>query len=113
MGQSLTADQSGKTDCAARRSLRMDNRNVATFVLMRFNVEFPGYEHLDTNSREWLDYRLRLAELTAFHSLKLQSLKNFKLVLLVSNATPESFLDALSHATQGLDVIFLQADSAS
>lgn len=91
----------------------MNNRSVARFVVMRFNVEFPGYEHLDTNSRDWLDYRLALAELTAFHSLKLQSLKNFKLVLLVNSATPESFLDALRGATQGLDVIFLQAESAS
>lgn len=89
----------------------MNNRTVARFVVMRFNVEFPGYEHLDTNSRDWLDYRLRLAELTAFHSLKLQSLKTFKLVLLVNSATPESFLEALRGATQGLDVIFLQAES--
>jgi hypothetical protein len=80
---------------------------------MRFNVEFPGYEHLDYNSREWLDYRLSLAELTSFHSLKLQSLKEFKLVMLISSATPESFMDALRRATQGLDVILFKAESAS
>lgn len=91
----------------------MHSTSVATFVLMRFNVEFPGYEHLDYNSVEWLEYRLKLAELTSFHSLKLQSLKEFKLVVLVSSATPERIVDALKQATQGLDVILFQAESAS
>ena len=90
----------------------MHSKNIARFVLMRFNIEFPGYEHLDNNDSDWLEYRLRLAELTSFYSLKLQSLDRFKLVILISGATPESFIDALKAATQGLDVILIQAETA-
>ncbi|HLQ17342.1 MAG TPA: glycosyltransferase [Tabrizicola sp.] len=80
---------------------------------MRFNVPFPGYEHLDNNNPEWLQYRLELAELTSFHSLKQQSLSSFKLVILIDPNTPESFIDALTRATRGLGTIFFKADSAS
>lgn len=90
----------------------MHSNKIARFVLMRFNIEFPGYEHLDNNASDWLEYRLRLAELTSFHSLKLQSLNEFKLVIMISCATPESFIDALVGATQGLEVILLQAHGA-
>lgn len=90
----------------------MHSKDIAVFVLMRFNVEFPGFEHLDNNDPDWLDYRLRLAELTSFHSLKQQSLSNFRLVVLINRATPPSFIDALTTATQGLNAILLHADSA-
>ena len=91
----------------------MLSRKVARFVLMRFNVPFPGFEHLDNNDLEWLEYRLKLAELTSFYSLKLQSLSEFKLVMLINSATPESFIDALRSATQGLDIIVFQAESTA
>lgn len=88
----------------------MHSRNIARFVLMRFNVQFPGYEQLDNNDAEWLEYRLKLAELTSFYSLKLQSLRKFNLVMLISSATPGSFIEALRGATEGLDVILFQAE---
>jgi Putative rhamnosyl transferase len=90
----------------------MQSKTVARFVLMRFNVEFPGFEHLDNTDPVWLDYRLRLADLTSFHSLRQQSLRDFKLVLLIDSATPASFIDALRGATQGLDVILFEAENA-
>jgi hypothetical protein len=90
----------------------MHSKAISRFVLMRFNIEFPGYTHLDNNDPGWLEYRLKLAELTSFHSLKLQSLNDFKLVIMISGATSESFVDALKGATQGLDVILLRTDSA-
>ena len=90
----------------------MHSKDIAVFVLMRFNVEFPGFEHLDNNDPDWLDYRLRLAKLTSFHSLKQQSLSNFRLVVLINSATPASFIDALKAATRGLNAILMQADSA-
>jgi Putative rhamnosyl transferase len=90
----------------------MHSRNIARFVLMRFNIEFPGYEYLDNNDLVWLDYRLRLAKLTSFHSLKLQSLDKFKLVLMISGDTPTSFVDALKEATKDLDVVLLKTQTA-
>lgn len=90
----------------------MHSKKIARFVLMRFNVEFPGYEHIDTNDLNWLEYRLRLAELTSFYSLKLQSLNKFKLIIMINSATPENFIDALKTATQGLDVFLFKAESA-
>lgn len=89
----------------------MDSTNIARFVLMRFNVEFPGFEHLDNTDPDWLDYRLKLAELTSFHSLRLQSRKDFKLVILVNSATPDAFIAALGQATQGLEVVVVKAES--
>jgi Putative rhamnosyl transferase len=90
----------------------MHSKDIAVFVLMRFNVEFPGFEDLDNNDPDWLDYRLRLAELTSFHSLKQQSHFNFRLVVLINSATPASFIDALITATRGLNAILLKAESA-
>lgn len=76
---------------------------------MRFNVDFKRYAHLDNNDLTWLQYRLRLAELTSFYALQQQSFKNFKLVIMFNPAVPKMFLQDVANKLTDLDVILFSS----
>ncbi|WP_417778621.1 glycosyltransferase [Stutzerimonas xanthomarina] len=77
-------------------------KKIHKYVLMRFNSNMGAYLHLDNNNLDWLRYRLKLASLTSFWSLRNQVKKDFTLIIVMNSKTPDKFLNELEGELAGI-----------